>query len=367
VSAAKERSDELMRPTAAGSRWRLPGATRVALPLLLIGLLAGCLLPPEPKTEAAQDVFNLYVAILVLAGIVFVGVEGFIVYAIVRYRRKPGDDALPPQVHGNTLIEIIWTAIPSLIVAILFVLSIITLGEVEARSAQPGVTIDVTGFTWNWRFRYPDGTETEPGTPDKPAVLAVPVGEPVRLRLHSTDVIHAFFVPHFLIKRDMVPVGENGTPNELEFTVTEPGTYSGQCAEFCGDGHAEMTFVIEAMARPDYEAFVAALARGEPPPPPPGGGECPTTLEVTAEGSQFNTAALEVPAGEAFCIAFENRDAGIPHNVAIYAGGEPIFQGEALNDAGSITYQVPALDPGEYEFICDFHPTTMVGTLTATE
>ncbi len=86
------------------------------------------MLPPEPKTEAAKDVFNLYLLVLALAVIVFVGVEGFLVYAIVRYRRKPGDDTLPEQHHGNNKIEIIWTAIPTIIVFVLFTFSMITLG-----------------------------------------------------------------------------------------------------------------------------------------------------------------------------------------------------------------------------------------------
>src|SRR5215210_5911926 len=123
-----------MHATAPGSRLR--GLVRVAGPLFLIVLLSGCLLPPEPKTEAGQDVFNLYVVVLILGGIVFVGVEGFILYAVVRYRRKPGDDVLPEQLHGNNTVEIIWTAIPTVIVLILFTFSSITLGKVEAAISE---------------------------------------------------------------------------------------------------------------------------------------------------------------------------------------------------------------------------------------
>ena len=89
-----------MPRTAARSRLR--SVLRVGAPMLLILLLGGCLLPPEPKTDAGRDVFNLYIVVLILAGIVFVAVEGFILYAVVRYRRKPGDDTLPEQLHGNT-------------------------------------------------------------------------------------------------------------------------------------------------------------------------------------------------------------------------------------------------------------------------
>ena len=107
-----------MQPTAARSRLRT--ILRVGVPLLVLALAAsGCLLPPDPVTEDGRDVFNLYLVVLALAAIVFIGVEGFILYAIFRYRRQPGDDVLPEQHHGNNTIEIIWTIIPTVIVLVL--------------------------------------------------------------------------------------------------------------------------------------------------------------------------------------------------------------------------------------------------------
>ena len=346
------------------ARSRLRSALRIGAPLLLIGLLAGCLLPPEPVTEVGKNVFNLYVVVLILAAIVFIGVEGFILYAIVRYRRRPGDDTLPEQLHGNTTVEIIWTIIPTVIVFILFGVSMVSLAEVEARSDNPGAVIQVDGFQWNWTFRYENGpvVDSEGG---EPPVLAVPVGEPVRLVLNSLDVNHAFYVPQFLIKRDLIDLGENGRDNELEFTITEAGTYAGQCAEFCGTSHADMTFVVEAMSRADYDAYIAALETGESPPPV-GDGECSTTIEIKADNLAFDIDSFEVPADTDFCINFENLEA-VPHNVAIYDGGDALFTGDPLNEAGSITYQVPALPAGEYRFICDFHPQDMVGDVTVTQ
>jgi cytochrome c oxidase subunit 2 len=321
-------------------------------------------MPPEPKTEVGRDVFNLYIIVLILAGIVFVAVEGFIIYAVVRYRRKPGDDTLPEQLHGNTMVEIIWTIIPTVIVFILFGFSMATLGEVEARSEDPGVTIEVEGFQWNWRFLYEDGT-TVNAQAGEPPVLAVPIGEPVRLVLNSIDVNHAFYVPQFLIKRDLINLGENGRDNELEFTITEAGTYAGQCAEFCGTSHADMTFVVEAMDRAAYDDYIAALASGETPPPA-AEGECSTTIEIAADNTEFDIGEFEVPADTEFCIAFANLE-NVPHNVAIYDGGEALFTGSFLNEAGEITYNVPALPAGEYSFICDAHPQDMVGDVTVTE
>jgi cytochrome c oxidase subunit 2 len=346
------------------ARSRLRQVLRNGAPLLLIGLLASCMLPPQPVTEVGKDVFNLYVVVLILAAIVFVGVEGFILYAIVRYRRQPGDDTLPEQLHGNTTVEIIWTLIPTVIVFILFGVSMVSLAEVEARSDHPGVIVQVDGFQWNWTFRYQDGpvVDSEGG---EPPVLRVPVGEPVRLVLNSLDVNHAFYVPQFLIKRDLIDLGENGRDNELEFTITDAGTYAGQCAEFCGTSHADMKFVVEAMSRADYDAYITAWESGETPAPS-AGGECSTTIEITASGLAFDIDSFEVAADTDFCINFENQD-DIPHNVAIYDGGDELFKGEALNEAGSITYHVPGLPAGDYSFICDFHPRDMVGDVTVTQ
>ena len=330
---------------------------RVALPLVLIGLLASsCMLPPEPKTEAGQDVFNLYLLVLGLALIVFIGVEGFILYAVFRYRRKPGDDVLPEQLHGNNTVELIWTLIPTVIVFVLFVFSMITLGVVEGREDQEATTIEVDAFSWQWTFRYDNGVEVD-GTAAEPPTLAVPVGEPVRLILNSLDVNHAFFVPDFLLKRDVIDFGEAREPNELTFTVTEEGTYAGQCAEFCGLSHADMVFEVQAMPREEYDAYLEGLASGETPAP---SGECETTIQLAAIPSlQFDADSLKAPAGEAFCIEFTNNDTS-NHDVGIEAID---FNGEDIGPGESITYQIPAMDAGEYEFICTLHPQ-MVGTLT---
>ena len=334
---------------------------RVGLPIILIGLLAsGCMLPPEPRTEAGEDVFNLYLLVLGLALIVFIGVEGFLLYAVFRYRRKPGDDVLPEQLHGNNTVELIWTLIPTVIVFVLFVFSMITLGAVEASEEAEATTIEVDGFQWQWTFRYENGA-SETGSLGSPPTLAVPVGEPVRLILTSLDVNHAIFVPDFLLKRDVIDFGEAREPNELTFTVTEEGTYAGQCAEFCGTAHADMTFEVQAMPRAEFDAYLEALAAGETPPPT---GDCETTIQLAAvESLQFDSDAISVPAGEAFCIELTNNDT-VPHDVGI---ADIDFNGKDVAPGESITYQIPAMETGEYTFICTLHPQAMVGTLTVGE
>jgi len=330
----------------------------VCLPALLV---TGCLFPPEPMTTQAEEVRTLFLIIFGLGALVFVGVEGFLIYAVFRYRRR--DDRLPAQHHGNTKVEIVWTIIPTVIVLILFVTSMFTLGSISARSDNP-VVIEVEGFQWQWTFRYENGYAVT-GNFIEPPVLVVPAGEPVRLKLISRDVIHSFFVPAFLIKTDVVPFGQGQAPNELEFTVTIPGTYRGQCAEFCGLLHASMTFTVQAMAPADFDAWLTEVGSATPPPPPPSAPPGVHVVELTADNIAFNVHELEVPAGEPFIIRFTNAE-GVDHNVSIYDRETALFTGGTVTGPDvTEDYLVDALEPGEYRFICDFHPiAAMTGTLT---
>jgi len=325
------------------------------------------MVPPAPETKQAKEVFVLYAIVLGMGAVVFLAVEGFILYSIVRYRRR--DNRLPTQLHGNNTIELVWTAIPTVIVLVLFVLSTLTLNSIEARSASPGVHVEVNGFQWQWTFRYLDGDADATndlsitGTPAVPPVMVVPVGEPILLTLRSNDVIHAFYVPQFLVKRDVIPVSEGRSPNTLEFTISEVGTYAGQCAEFCGDLHSRMTFKVQAMTRAKYDAWFAAARAGATPGPSvnPGG----VVLKVAADHIAYSIHELTAPADEPFTIEFTNNEA-ISHNVAIYQGKTAIFHGALVSGPGkTVSYVIKALPAGEYTFICDVHPVPdMTGKLT---
>lgn len=349
-----------------------PALLRAGIPPLTALLLAGCLVLPDPATRGGEGVFGLYVALLVMAGLVFIGVEGMIIYSVIRYRRR--DATLPAQMHGNTLVEIIWTAIPTVIILIVLVLSFVTLADVEAQADEPGLVVEVVGRQWTWDFHYLDENGevdyTVQGTTGTPTPLVVPVDEPVRLILQSPDVIHAFFVPRFLIKRDVVPVTENGRPNELEFTVTEEGTFTGQCAEFCGDLHAEMTFVVQSMSREAFDRWLADAKAGRTPAPSPTVAPSlpPDATQVTlvAEAITFEPTQITVLAGQPFVVVLENRDT-VEHDFAIYNPDETVFfQGARVAAGETITYNVPALEAGEYVFNCPLHPVPdMTGTVVA--
>jgi len=333
--------------------------TRLAAVCLPAFLLTGCLFPPEPMTTQAEEVRTLFLIIFGLGALVFVGVEGFLIYAVFRYRRR--DDRLPEQHHGNRKVEIVWTVIPTVIVLILFVTSMFTLGDISARSDNP-IRIEVEGQQFSWTFRYANGVSVT-GNVLAPPVLVVPTGEPVRLALVSRDVIHSFFVPAFLVKTDVVPFGQGQTPNELEFTVTAPGIYRGQCAELCGTLHADMTFAVQAMDPTDFEAWLATAASATPTPVASIPPDVPV-VELTADNIEFSVDELEVPAGRPFVIRFTNAE-GVDHNVSIYDGDTNLFTGSKVTGPDvTVDYLVEALDPGEYTFICDFHPIpAMTGTL----
>ncbi len=350
------------------ARLRLRTVLRVATPLLLIVLLGGCLIPPTPETTQAKDIFSLYTVVFVMGAIVFFGVEGMIVWSIIRYRRR--DDRLPDQLHGNTLLEVVWTAIPTVIVLALFVLSTITLTTIDAKVSDPAVTIEVDAFQWQWTFHYldndnnPQNDYSVTGTAANPPVMGLPVGQPVKLILHSADVIHSFYVPHFLIKRDVIPFPAGQPDNVLEFTIDNAGTYAGQCAEFCGDLHSKMTFSVLAMAPADYQKWLADAKAGNTPAPSASLPANVTTIDLTADQIAFDTSTLEVPAGRPFVVHFVNKDT-VQHNFAIYdSSGKALFTGQIIGQA-TIDYQVPALAAGDYHFQCDVHPTIMFGTLTA--
>ena len=198
---------------------------------------------------------GLYDLFLVVAAVIFVIVSGLIGWSILRYRSDP--NAPPPvQTKGNVVLELIWWAIPTILVAILFVLSARVQAGVTAEAAEPDVTVRVEGFQWQWRFTY-EGSEVEvAGLPGSPPEILLPVGSRVAFLLESPDVIHAFHVPEFLIKEDVIP----GQPNRIDVTIQHEGSYTGQCAEFCGLLHDEMLFTIAAVPPDRFEGWLAERA-----------------------------------------------------------------------------------------------------------
>jgi cytochrome c oxidase subunit II len=231
-------------------------AARSAAFVLASLVLAGCA-PQAATTEGAQ-IKGLYDLFLVAAAGVFVIVAGLIGWSILRYRAHDGDEGLPPQIRDNRRLELVWWALPTILVIVLFVATAGVLRQVDATSPDPALRVLVTGSQWQWRFAYEGTDVVVQGTPGQEPQLVLPIGERIAFDLESADVIHSFWVPAFLMKRDVVP----GQTNHIELTIDAVGTYRGQCAEFCGRLHDQMVFSIRAVTASDFDDWLGSQEGG---------------------------------------------------------------------------------------------------------
>jgi cytochrome c oxidase subunit 2 len=221
------------------------------LPLAV--LLAACDLAGSPtttltpKSDFAQDSHRLFTLVLWVDVAIFVIVAGILLAAIVRFReRDPA--ALPRQVRGNPRLELTWTILPAVVLTVIAFQTIPAIFRSQAAPAPDALRVRVIGHQWWWEFEYPDlGIKTA-------SDLYLPAGKPVFLELTSVDVIHAFWVPQLGGKRDTLP----GQRNRILLTPTTPGEYPGQCAEFCGESHANMRHRAFVLPPADFDAWAAA-------------------------------------------------------------------------------------------------------------
>ena len=219
----------------------------------------------DPKGPVAEAQLVIFWWILIGGLIVTVLVEAALIYAIFKFRRK-SDDEMPKQVHGNTRLEILWTVIPAIFLAIIMVPTIQTLfyAAEAPKSALPQHTLEAIGHQWWFEFRYPnpENSEQEIVTANE---VYIPVGYPIAINLESVDVIHSFWVPKLAGKVDMVP----NEGNYMWFEADEPGEYYGQCAEYCGESHANMKFKVIAVPEVDFNSWLQyqsqpAIESGDP-------------------------------------------------------------------------------------------------------
>lgn len=253
--------------TARGRRVRWAAGLALAAPLLL----GGCSFFPtygasRGATTQGQDTFKLYSGMMttgiVVGGLVFL----LILYTVIRYRRR--SDEMPSQFHENIPIEVLYTAIPVLIVAGLFVFTVLTENNVDATqpvnatvtsTGSPVVDIRVTAFQWGWRFDYPGlnvgvAGETTNGPNNHGPQMVLPVGQTVQITLVSNDVIHGFYVRDFDFQRMALP----GVTNIFDLNVVRAGTYPGQCSEICGLYHSEMLFSVRSVSPAAFRLWARA-------------------------------------------------------------------------------------------------------------
>jgi cytochrome c oxidase subunit II len=280
---------------------------------------------PTGVTKQAEEMRVLWTWSGVTALIVGVLVWGLIFWACIAYRKK--SDELPRQTKYNLPLEIVYSLVPFIIIAGLFYRTVVVENDVNKLSKNPDVTIQVDAFKWNWQFEYhtykdasgavqqavypgvqdpadaagetkhrgataqttcdeassndsyscgapgqAKNTTNGPlflstvGSDDEIPILVLPVNASVRVVEHSEDVIHSFWVPEFLFKRDVIPYGTTATSrdNQFEFTATSTGSFVGRCAELCGTYHSQMNFEVRVVAAGQFQKYLAALAQDPP-------------------------------------------------------------------------------------------------------
>jgi cytochrome c oxidase subunit 2 len=210
----------------------------------------------HPASPQATDLLWLWDLCMVVCGFILAVVTGSILYILIRYRRR--DDREPVQTHGNTRLEIVWTAVPVLLVSFLFVTSIMTARAID-RPVKRNPDIVVRGHQWWWEVEYPAAgliTANE---------IHVPIGRDMLIAVETADVIHDFWVPELGRKMDAIP----GQRNFIWIRADRAGTYQGACAEFCGAQHAWMRFRVIAQEPAAFDQWAKAQAQPAAAPSTP--------------------------------------------------------------------------------------------------
>ena len=229
---------------------------RITIYGVLAGILASvvAVLVPWLPTSASEEMdrieFTFWFTTVICIG-VFAVVAAAIIYSILNFRVQPEDESDGPPIHGHTGLEIVWTAVPAVLVTAISIVSAVVLAQNSDAGPNP-LRIAVTAQQFAWKFEYPGEGKVVSGE------LVLPVDRPVKLTLHSLDVIHSFWVPEFGQKSDAVP----GIETTLVITPTKKGAYRVICTELCGLGHATMRAPVRVVDQAEYEKFLADQAGG---------------------------------------------------------------------------------------------------------
>jgi cytochrome c oxidase subunit 2 len=215
----------------------------------------------QPKGPAAEKINNLFVPVTAIAIFIGIAILVAVVVLAIRFRYRPGKNENPKQIHGNTKLEIGWTILPALILAVIAVPTVSTIFDLAKDPGPQALNVVVEGKQWWWQFSYPDQKVV---TADE---LVIPAGRPVKVHLTACNgtgaakvcnVIHSFWVPELNGKKDVVPGHDNWTTIEAD----NPGTYLGQCAEYCGLSHANMRFRVIAKSKDDFAQWISDQQQG---------------------------------------------------------------------------------------------------------
>ena len=233
----------------------------------------------DPQGPSSQRIQELVAPVFGIAGVIFVAVLGAVFAFALKYRTTDEDrDDIPEQVHGKTVLEIGWTILPALILFVVAILTVFTIVDLEKRD-DDALEVEVFGQQWWWGYRYDvddNGSFDDPDDIVTATEMVIPTGREVSLTITSNDVIHSFWIPALNGKKDAVP----GMITEWKLEADHPGTYRGQCTEYCGLSHANMRMLVRAVPPEEYEAWVANQQQPAPEP----------TTELAKEGkAQFES------------------------------------------------------------------------------
>jgi len=235
---------------------------------IAIGVLVGVFVKPMPVEASAEarSVDALFSFMLAIGVVVFLIVEGGIIYSIIRFRRRKGDDSDGIYLHGNTTLEIIWTAIPSVIVAILSIYSLQVFADTHTPRPD-ALQVNVVGAQFLWKFQYDMPPDSDPKvTPElrdkiktymSDSTLVLPVNRAATMNITSEDVLHGFYIPDFRIKQDAIP----GRNSPVTFTPTLIGEYHVMCSELCGAGHGRMSQIntVKVVTQQEYDSYIGTM------------------------------------------------------------------------------------------------------------
>jgi cytochrome c oxidase subunit 2 len=232
---------------------RLRRIAPYALTAALVGAIGACSAYPNttfsPHSDLGRDIDALWNRLLLLGTIVFVLVEGALLYVVFRYRHRGGTER-PPQTHGSTKLEILWTLIPAVILVFIAVPTVRTIFKTQAAAPKGALEVEVIGHQWWWEFKYPEyGVVTA-------NELYVPTGRTVNFTLHSADVIHSFWTPQLGGKRDVITNRSNHIWYTPDSGMAE-SVWNGFCAEYCGTSHANMRFRVFTVRPDQFAKWVA--------------------------------------------------------------------------------------------------------------
>lgn len=282
----------------------------------------------HPEGPAADKILNLMTPFFWVAVVVGVAVLVMTIFVALRFRERPGEDRSPVQTHGNVVLEVSWTIIPFLILAVMAVPTVATIFNLaKVPKGSNVVHVDVAARQWFWQYQYTDKgdgffTANE---------MHIPVNRPVVLTLTSNNVIHSFWVPELAGKKDVVP----GHPNTLTIEASKAGTYMGQCAEYCGLSHANMRLRVIAQSQSDYDAWVAEQK-----------------TQLTADKVDQFTKQISSKWGCLSCHSVTNLDKNVTATIGpnlTHVGDREAFAGDIypmhLDDLTKWIYDVPGQKP----------------------